>query len=573
MTLPYARYLSAPYFRTLALFSSLFIMVLPLAAQKTVVQDAGAGRKVEMDYNAAGKVVQTRTIGADGKVQEKVDFDYQPGYLNAQQTSTWYWPNGNPRSISHENYDKSFNFTREEIQGFDEAGKQISGHWLTHDPWTGTYQCAEWNPQKQNYLPRECPEGEESSGGTGAAKEFTRDEVMQQLSRAQENARRAQKQQHLGPMTPVSADAGAKSREVGLVLPTGVRAGERISGRLVENPGDYAVNPQVSVVRLEVPFDPSGDAAALTGWKVEVPGESPQDANGPISLLAPQPGSNVGIVVRNAGNPGVSVTAPLKLSNAAGRKDKPARAYESAALCMKGELCTVRGPFSGDSRKTFAAFEERPATIVAETTDEALIAVPDATDPGMRPLVISEGGNVIAFPLVVGQFTLNPPRRDLKAGEYLILFPKIEGPESLADDQWRAGYFPASNLEIARQLVPGFQLPKASRKSHEEREREEKEAREKGKSEHQSEAAGGMLLMVLQNATPDQITLRSSTNNALVFRLNDESFKMGPFKFDLVAEATRTGNFAVKSHVIPFLAPVAGQSFPLASGSSSSSGK
>ena len=550
------------------------MMVLPLAAQKTVVQDAGAGRKVEMDYNAAGKVVQTRTIGADGKVQEKVDFDYQPGYLNAQQTSTWYWPNGNPRSISHENYDKSFNFTREEIQEFDHAGKQISGHWLTHDPWTGTYQCAEWNPQKQNYLPRECPEGEESSGGAGAVKKFTRDEVMQQLNRAQENVRRAQKQQHLGPMTPVSADAGAKGREVGLVLPAGVRAGERVSGRLVENPGDYAGNPQVSVVPIAVPFGPSGDAATLLGWKVEVPGESPQEANGPISLTAPQSDSNVSIVVRNSGNPGVSVTAPLKLSYASGQKDKPMRTYQSAALCMKGELCTVSGPFSGDSHKTFAAFEERPAMIVAETTGEALIAVPDAIIAGMRPLVISEGPNVIAFPLVVGQFTMNPPRRDLKAGEYLILFPKIEGPESLADEQWRAGDFPASNLEIARQLMPGFQVPKASRKTHQEREREEKEAREKGKSEHESEAAsGGLVLIVLQNATPDQVTLRSSTHNTLVFRLNDESFKMGPFKYDLVAEATKTGTFAVKSHVIPFLAPVAGQSFPLAAGSSSSSGK
>src|SRR5208283_5961156 len=59
-------------------------------AQHTVVKDIGSGRKLELDYDASDKVTQQRTIGPDGKVQEKVDFQYLPGYLGAQQTNTTY---------------------------------------------------------------------------------------------------------------------------------------------------------------------------------------------------------------------------------------------------------------------------------------------------------------------------------------------------------------------------------------------------------------------------------------------------------------------------------------------------
>ena len=54
---------------------------------------------------------------------------------------------------------------------------------------------------------------------------------------------------------------------------------------------------------------------------------------------------------------------------------------------MKGALCAVSGPFSGDSSKTFAAFEDRPATIVAETSDTAYLGIPELTGPGSGRIV------------------------------------------------------------------------------------------------------------------------------------------------------------------------------------------
>jgi len=79
-------------------------------------------------------------------------------------------------------------------------------------------------------------------------------------------------------------------------------------------------------------------------------------------------------------------------------KTKPPTSYLAPALCLKGQPCVIHGPFSGNSTKTFAAVEERPARIVAETSDAAYVAIPERTEAGLRPLVIAEGAKAVAFP-------------------------------------------------------------------------------------------------------------------------------------------------------------------------------
>ncbi len=236
-----------------------------MAAQHTEVKSNGPNGKIEMDYNAAGKVTQTRTIGADGKVQQKVDYEYLPGYFGAQQTDTTYWPNGKVRRIARNTYDQSSNFTGEFIQVFDESGKQIGGHKLTHDPWTGIYRCNEWNVAAQDYKPIPCPAGEESEGGAEQVKKFTYDEVMQHLEAARKTARQQQKIDHMQPKTLVQPPITTANKEVGLVLPAQVRPGERVSGSVVENPDQYDGMPEVTVTRVAVPFESEGEASRLVG--------------------------------------------------------------------------------------------------------------------------------------------------------------------------------------------------------------------------------------------------------------------------------------------------------------------
>ena len=546
----------------LALLALLLCCVATTVAQHTVVQNNGVNGKIEMDYNAADKVTETRTIGADGKLQQKSDYEYLPGYYSAQKTDTTYFPDGKVSKIVRTTYDESSNFTGEFIQVFDESGKQIAGHRLTHDPWTGVYRCNEWNVAAQDYKAVQCPAGEEAAGGVEQVKHFTYDEVMQHLESARKTARQEQKTERMQPMTPVQPPITTANKDVGVVMPAQARPGERVSGRVVQNPEQYEGAPGLTVTRVAVPFESVGEASRLWGWYFEAPGESQQRADGPITLVVPRGGSGLNITFRQAGNPAHSVSRMLNFPQGSAKKPQQPKSFKAAALCLKGQLCTVQGPFSGDSSKTFAAFETRPATIMAETSDMAYVSIPEPTEGGARPLFIAEGTKVIALPVVVGDFFLKNNGRELQAGQTLIVFPTLDGPGEIPDPEWHSGNFPATNLEQARQFVPGFQLPKDKREN---REAEEK-ARGKGEPKEKREAdekKGGEILIVVKNTAPEQFSLRSSKNEMLVFRLNDDSFSRGEFKYDLVVEAKKAGKVEVKGYVIPFLAPIAGQEFTL----------
>lgn len=533
-------------------------------AQHTVVENNGVGGRIETDYNAAEKATQMRTFGADGKIQQKVDYDYLPGYYVAQQTDTSYWPNGKARKVARNTYDESANFTGEFIQLFDESGQQIAGHRLTHDPWTGVYRCSEWNVAVQDYRAVECPAGEES-GEAEEVKKFTYDEVMPNLEAARKTARREQKIGHMQPATPVHPSITTVRQEAGLVLPAQLRPGERVSGTVVENPDLYDEMPEVTVTRVAVPFESAGEASRLSGWLVEATGEKPQRADGPIALVVPPRGSGLNITFRQAGNPAHSVSKTLTFPQHAAEEPRSLQSFHAAALCLKGGLCTVSGPFNGDSSKTFAAFEDRPATIVAETSDTAYISIPELTAPGARPLFIAEGSRVVALPVVVGEFFIRNNNRELTAGQTLIMFPTLDGPEHIPDREWRSGNFPATNLTQARQFIPEFQLPQGNVEAQEKRENDaEREANQKEEPREKREAEekkGGEILLVVKNVTPEQISLRSSRNEMLVFHLSDEAFRRGEFKYDLVVEAKKAGKVEVKGYVIPFLAPIDGQEF------------
>lgn len=523
-------------------------------AQHTVVENNGAGR-IETVYNAAQQVTQMRTLGADGGLQQKVEYEYLPGYYGAQQTDTTYWPNGAIRKMSRHTYDESSNFTGEFIQTFDESGKQVAGHKLTHDPWTGAYLCSEWRVAAQGYKPVACPAGEEESGGAAEIKKFTYEEVTHQLEAARKTARQEQKTSRMQPATPAQPPITTANHEVGLILPAQFRPGERVSGSVVDNPDKYEGVPEVAVMRVKVPFESAGEASRLWGWLFEAPGQKPQRADGPITFVVPQPGSGLNITFRQAGNLAHSVSTTLNFPQYLATKLRPLKSFHAAAFCLKGELCVVSGPFSGDSSKTFAAFEDRPATILAETSDTAYIRIPELTEPGPRPLFIAEGRRVVALPVVVGEFVIKNNQRELGPGQTLIMLPALDGPGDIPEAQWRPDNFPATNLARARQLIPGFPLPQEKHAARElSQEPQEKREAEEEKKE-------GEILLVIKNATPEQVSLRGSKNGMLVFHLSDEAFRRGEFKYNLLVEAKIAGKVDVKGYVIPFLAPIVGQEF------------
>ncbi len=536
------------------------------SAQRTVVQESGGGRKVELHYNAADQVTEIRTLGADGQLLQKQILEYPAGAYVPQTESTSYWPDGKVHKITRDTYDNNANFTSEFIQVFDESGKQISGHQLTHDPQTNFYHCADWNALAGKYQTIECPAGEESSGPPTAVKTFTQEEVTHQLAKARQVAQQPPKSTTAA--VSQSPGAGTNMKEVGLILPARMRQGDLVSGSVVEDPGGYEGIPGIMVTRVALPFGPSGAASTLSGWVVEMSGEPPQPANGPLSLAVPPGQLELAIMFRQIDNGGTPVSKAISIPHAASAKARTSTSYLAPAICLKGQPCVIHGPFGGDSTKTFAAVGERPAKIVAETSDTAYIAIPERTEAGLRPLVIAEGAKAVAFHLVVAEFSLAPERRDLSKGQTLLIYPTIDGPQELPDPLWLPGNYPASNLEAARKLIPGFQVSRAGHAAHEAHEAEEKrEAKEKqaGEKSEQDEGQGGEILLVVKNLSPDQVSLHESKNGTFVFQLKAASFKMGEFKYKFVAEAIKTGTFAVQGYVIPFLAPVMGQEFLLTS--------
>ncbi len=542
---------------------------LPGLAQRTVVQDAGAGRKLELHYNAAGQIIETDTLGPDGKVLQKQVLEYSPGAYVPQTTSTSYWPNGNVHKITRNTYDNNSNFTGEVVKVFDESGKQTAGHELRHDPQTNRYHCTDWDAAAQKFQPTKCPAGEESSGPPETLKKFTQEEVTQQLTAARQAARQPPKSMSAAPPS-AQPEAGTNVKEVGLVFPSPVRIGERISGRVVEDPVNYEGTPGLMVTRIALPFPASGEASTLAGWRVLISGEPQQPADGPIALTVPPGQLELAVLFRTADGSGAPVSKLIRMPVAASSKSKPPTSYLAPAICLKGELCVVHGPFTGNSSKTFAAFEQRPTRIVAETSDTAYIAIPERTEAGLRPLVIAEGSKAIAFPVVVAEFTVAPTRPQVQKGELLLIYATIDGPQELPDPLWVPGAYPPANVEEARKLIPGFQPPRRgkAREKHEEEEKREASAKQAGAAPEQEEDLGGEILVVVKNLTPNDVTFRDSKNGTYIFHLKASSFSMGEFKYKFVVEALQTGAFAVQSAAIPLLEPLMGQEFPITSDAS-----
>jgi hypothetical protein len=339
-----------------------------------------------------------------------------------------------------------------------------------------------------------------------------------------------------------------------------------------------------------LPFDPGSEAAHLSGWIVEAVPEGmsgkasedskeiPQPADGPITLVVPRHGSELKIVLREAANHDHAVVETVKFPPQSERPTHPRDAFKVAALCMKDGLCEVTGPFSGNSGRTFAAFEDRAATIVAESSAVAYVRIPAATTPGLRPLFIAEGEKVIALPVVVGDFVVKNDGQEIQAGASLIVFPTLEGPEDISDSAWDAGEFATDKVERARKLIPGFSPsggrcaaqekaePEEEREEHDERKgAEEKKDRdgEHSREEREEAKAEGKIVLVVKNRAPEQMSLHGSNDGTMFFCLSDEAFGRGAFKYNLRVDARKDGKVDVRGYVIPFLAPAAGQEFSL----------
>jgi len=511
-----------------------------LPGQHTDVRDAGGGRKVELVYDAAGQVVETRTTDQSGKLLVLAKNEYRQGFLVPQHTAISYWPDGNSiRSVASATFDENGNFTGELKQEFDQSAKQTGGTKLTHDPFTGIYRCALWNAPARDYQPSPCPSTEGSGETPEKPKDLTQEEVTKKVESARQSRANQEKSQPMEPKSPTSWQAKVEMTDVGVILPAELGRGERVSGSVVLNPQDYEGVYALQVIRMKLPIELKGQTPTLRSWVFETEGDGPQRADEAVTLSVPRDASDFGVTLHPQGDPSKAVSARVSIHpNPPDRKLKPSQEFEVAAMCLKGDLCLVRGPFSGDSARTLIAFDDQPARIVAETSEASYISIPAGVKTGLSHLIVADGLHAAALLVDVAEIGFAYNHQELQTGQFRLVHAMLSGPEDLPDNLWSGGTFPPEiSVERARTLVPDFDVAQ--------------------------EGEGGRLLFVIRNATSEAFSLRGSKNQTFAFRLTPDSFEHGEFKFQFVVDALKPGRFAVRGSVLPFLAPLRGQQFTI----------
>ncbi len=540
--------------------------------QNTEVRNAGGGNKEVLVRNAAGQVVETRTVDANGNVRSRNTVDYHPGQYAPNTATTSYYPDGKSvENVIKVAYDNSANFLSELVEQYEQSGKHISGHKIVHDPVTGMFRCWNWNAGSQKYDRIVCPSGEESGEKQPPLKRLSQDEAVKLFEAARTAAVAKRKSERMSPKNLVQPPVTPQDTSFAIVLPAALQPGKQVSGSLVEKAHYISLRPELIVEPVTLPLVPGGNARKLSGWSVEVAGSQPQRADRPFSFTVPGGPSAITLKIYPEGQPAQAITKAIPIPKSLPPSSKPKSGYVAQAVCVIGDVCPVGGNFDGNATTALASFDDKPATIVAETTDMVFVGVPEDLLYGVRQLLFNEGNELLAFPVVAVQMqivsdgaVLDDFEREVKQGDHKLIFAGAVGVQSLPDDDWTPGMFPKTNLEWARRFVPSFDVPHESHAEREEREMMEKlERQQKGEqaAANEKEEKLGYIVFFLKNTTPDVGTWRDSKAESFALPLNPESFSQGDYRYKFVIDAGKTGTSRMAAALIPFVAPVQGQKF------------
>ncbi len=565
-------------FLTLFAVLAAFTTTMLAQSQNVEVRNAGGGLKEELVRNAAGQVVETRSVDANGKVRSRNTVDYQAGHYVPDTMTTSYYADGTSvENVSKVTYDPSANFLSELVEQYDQSGKHVSGHKLLHDPVTGMFRCWKWNAGSMKYDRVVCPSGEESGEKPPPLKRLTQDEAIKMFEAARAAAMAQQKSERMTPKNLVTPPVTPKETKFAVVLPAALVAGKQVSGSVVENTHYIRLRPELIVEEVTLSLLPGGNAATLSGWRIEVAGSQPQRADGSFTFTVPSGASAIEVKLYPEGQPAQAVTKSIAVPKSPSGS-KPKSGYVAQALCVSGDVCPIGGVFDGNATTALASFDEKPAPVVAETTDMVFVGVPDDLMYGVKQLLFNEGNELLAFPVVVAQMeivadgvTLDEFQRDIKKDEHKLIFAGVIGVQNLPEDDWTPGMFPRTNLEWARRFVPGYEVPRESHAEREEREMMEKlERQQKGEKApaKEKEEKVGTIVFFVKNTTPDIGSWRGSPGQAFALPLNPESFSQGDYRYKFVIDDSQSGTYRIDAALIPFVAPVQGQKFTLSANAS-----
>ena len=204
-------------------------------------------------------------------------------------------------------------------------------------------------------------------------------------------------------------------------LPEEVAAGDTISGTVVAEPaGDTEKKREKNL-------------GMLTGYVLEVEGQSGEVGDGRLTLTLPGAGPTAALVLREVrkGKPGREIgRVDLPLLDL---PDAPA-GFQLPTVGQTGRPLVVRGRFDGDLARTGLTVGDTAALPLAESPRVAIFRSP-ANIVGSAPVTLREQGQDVAW----GEFRnvdvrLSAPRVDLRPGEATTLAAVVSGLEDLEEE-------------------------------------------------------------------------------------------------------------------------------------------
>ena len=320
---------------------------------------------------------------------------------------------------------------------------------------------------------------------------------------------------------------------IGLVLPTDCHPGDTLTGTVVLNPKDYEGIPALRVVELQVPLEYGADGKpTLHGVTVDLGSGHGQPADGPITCTIPKDGSKISVTVGRTDTP-----QPIAKTDVPVKAQPPAASaprYVTPPVCVNnGGPQVIRGPFSGNGSTTNIEVGGRPALVIAETPREVYYNLPEGTAAGDNTVVVHERGKEVSFHVCVVNLGMSADRLTLLRGESTNFTATVSGLDGLPSSAWLGGT-PSDlvDLEWIRRVAPGLKMPRAGQP--------------------------GVLLLTIENRSPDTITLEKAKGEVIVLTIDRGSLKNGAYEFRGTIHSKKSGGFSIHGTVVPFLAPAEG---------------
>lgn len=320
-----------------------------------------------------------------------------------------------------------------------------------------------------------------------------------------------------------------RSTLVGIVVPGGIQAGDRVSATLVTNPRDYEGIPGLVVTSANVtlPHDRNGHPL-LTNVVVRPASEAAQPASKAVTFTVPR-GERVRFTLATAESASALGELDVPVSDRSIATASRSSEFTTLPVMAGGVAAVIHGPFLGDASRTRVEINGVVARVLTESPRETFFE-PRSIHDGLNRVVVREGRRRASFGVFAPKLELVANKRTLGKDETTDFSVRISALNGMPDTDWKAS-IPSKSAERSVET----RLPAAS-----------------------NGASGGDLLLTIRNDSPDVVTMAGAGGDTISVHVGRADLARGRYEYKGSLTAQRAGEFALEASVLPLLAEVVG---------------